>query len=339
MKQARSWLLLTAFATLGSVAYGKPAAADKKTATDTAAKADDATPKDPPKDAKGDDTTPKDAKDPKKDEPGGDFDVCQITPDLPGCKGGATAPISGPGAGPGAAGAARKDVEAEVYAVQQIYALRRGRFEINPYWSFSLNDQFVSHPAPGIAANYYITNVLAVGVNANIYAGLNGDSDFNFQNRRAARVAVPLNEYQWGANANFTYVPAYGKFAAGFGKFIFHYDAYVVGGVGVLSTRPIPVIDPDNRKFSFNPKLNFNLGLGLRIFFNRWLALNLEVRDYIFQEQLENMAVAASGVKDCKNCATDPKTWNGETSITNNIQAQLGLSVFVPFSWKYKLDK
>jgi len=66
--------------------------------------------------------------------------------------------------------------------------------------------------------------------------------------------AVPLTEYQWQAALNFTYVPMYGKFA-GFSDFIFHYDAYVVGGVGALSTRPIPTIDPDNRSFSFEPKL------------------------------------------------------------------------------------
>jgi hypothetical protein len=109
--------------------------------------------------------------------------------------------------------AASKNVNAEIYAVEQIYALRYHRFEVQPYFSFTLNDQFVSHNGPGLALNYYITNVLAVGVNGNLYAGLNGDSDFNFQNRRATRVAVPLNEYQWGANLNFTYVPMYGKFA------------------------------------------------------------------------------------------------------------------------------
>ena len=84
---------------------------------------------------------------------------------------------------------------------------------------------------------------------------------------------------------NFTYVPAYGKFA-GFGDFIFHYDAYVVGGVGALSARPIPVVDPDNRNFAFEPKLAFNAGIGLRLFFNRWFAAVLaEVRDYVIQRQ------------------------------------------------------
>ena len=48
--------------------------------------------------------------------------------------------------------AAKKTVNAEVYAVQQIYALRARRFEINPYWALTLNDQFVSHDGPGPGA-------------------------------------------------------------------------------------------------------------------------------------------------------------------------------------------
>ncbi len=229
--------------------------------------------------------------------------------------------------------AAQKQVNAEIYAVQQIYALRYHRLELQPYWSFSLNDQFVSHPGPGLALNYYITNVLAIGVNGNLYAGLNNDSDFNFQNRRATRVAVPLNEYQWNANVNFTYVPVYGKFA-GFGDFIFHYDAYVVGGAGVISTRPIAVIDPDNRKFDFEPKLAFNAGIGLRIFFNRWFAANLEIRDYIYNEKLENLSVGRTAAEQ-----QDKATWTKDNSLTNNVQAQLGISVFLPFSWEYRLPK
>jgi outer membrane beta-barrel protein len=233
--------------------------------------------------------------------------------------------------------AASKNVNAEIYAVEQIYALRYHRFEVQPYFSFTLNDQFVSHNGPGLALNYYITNVLAVGVNGNLYAGLNGDSDFNFQNRRATRVAVPLNEYQWGANLNFTYVPMYGKFA-GFNEFIFSYDAYIVGGVGALSTKPIAVIDPDNRNFSFKPKVDFNVGIGLRIFLNRWFAANLEVRDYIYNEQLENLSIGTQPIKKAGG-PDDPNTWFGENSLTNNVQAQIGISIFLPFGWEYRLPK
>jgi outer membrane beta-barrel protein len=226
-----------------------------------------------------------------------------------------------------------RDVKADVYAVQQIYALRRGRFEINPYWSQSFNDQFVSHPGPGLALNYYLTNVLAIGVNGTYYQPFNGDSDFNFENRRATRLAVPLNEYFGGYALNFTYVPIYGKFS-GFSQFIFHYDGYLVGGVGGLFTRPIAVIDPDNRKFDFEHRIAFNIGFGLRIFLNRWFSVIGELRDYIYIEQLENTQVAPTQAQQA-----DRNTWFGEKPLTNNVQAQVGISIFLPFSWEYRLPK
>lgn len=228
---------------------------------------------------------------------------------------------------------AAKPLKEQIYAVQQLFALRVRRFEVNPYWSVTLNDQFVSHPAPGLALNYYITNVLAIGANFNYYRPFNVDSEFNAQVRRAARVGVPLTEYDWGAALNFTYVPAYGKFA-GFGDFIFHYGAYVVGGVGAISTRPIPVIDPDNRNFDFEPKIAFNAGLGLRIFFNRWFAAILEVRDYVFNDKLENTETGVTLQEQ-----QDSGTWYGDSKLTNNVQAQLGVSIFLPFSFEYRLPK
>lgn len=225
---------------------------------------------------------------------------------------------------------AEKPLDETILAVQQRFIIKKGRFEVQPFWGFTLNDQFVSHNAPGLGINYYITEVLAVGVNGSYYDPFNVDSAFNAQVRRAARVGVPLTEYQWAAAANFTYVPANGKFA-GFSNFIFHYDMYVVGGVGAISTRPIAVIDPDNRAFEYEPKVSFNAGLGLKIFFNRWFAAVLEVRDYIFIDQLEALTIDAE--------PSDQSTWLGDTSLTNNVQAQVGLSVFIPFSFEYRLPK
>lgn len=228
---------------------------------------------------------------------------------------------------------AAKPLKEQIYAVQQIFALRVRRVELNPYWSFSLNDQFVSHPAPGLAVNYYITNVLAIGANFNYYRPFNVDSEFNAQHRRAARVGVPLTEYDWGAALNFTYVPAYGKFA-GFQDFIFHYDAYVVGGVGALSARPIAVIDPDFRNFEFEPKIAFNAGIGLRIFFNRWFAATAEVRDYVFNDKLESLNIPRD-----QAARADKSNWTDESRLTNNVQAQIGVSIMIPFSFDYRLPK
>ena len=226
--------------------------------------------------------------------------------------------------------AAKRDMHEQMYAVQQIYALRYHRFEIQPAWNFTFNDQFVSHPGPVLGLNFYVTNVLAIGVGGGYY--FNNDSKFNAQTRRAARVAVPLTEYQWQGALNFTYVPMYGKFA-GFSDFIFHYDAYIVGGVGAISTRPIAVVDPDNRAFKWGtPKVDFNIGIGLRVFLNRWFAADLEIRDYIFIDKLENTNIVVGR-------EADSATWYDQNKLTNAVQAQVGVSIFLPFSWEYRLPK
>jgi outer membrane beta-barrel protein len=193
--------------------------------------------------------------------------------------------------------------------------------------------------------NYYITQVLAVGINGNWYQGLNADSDFNFQNRRAARIAVPLNDYQLSGDLNFTYVPMYGKFA-GFGDFIFNYDAFLEGGVGVIRTEPIAVIDPDNRKFTWNTLVNFDVGIGLRIFFTRWLAAVLEVRDIMFFDKIEALTVAGGstsngpGTPGYASSPLNPATWyDPNTHFTNDVQLQVGISLFLPTSFEYRLPK
>jgi outer membrane beta-barrel protein len=235
--------------------------------------------------------------------------------------------------------AAARDMHEQMYAVQQIYALRYHRFEVNPYFGLTFNDQFVSHNGPGLALNFYITNVLAVGVNGNFYQGLNSPSAFNLQTSRAARIGEPINEYQWNANANVTYVPAYGKFA-GFGDFIFHYDVFLLAGAGAISTRPLAVIDPDNRTFTFKPKPDIHVGGGLRIFFNRWLAAILELSDYVYPEQLENPLIAPGTDAAGKPNAQNSSTWLASGSYwTNNVQAQIGLSIFLPFTWEYRWPK
>jgi outer membrane beta-barrel protein len=227
---------------------------------------------------------------------------------------------------------AARNIKESIYAVQQLYVMRARRVELNPWWNAaSLNDQFVNHGGPGIALTYYITNVLGIGANFRYYEPFNTEKPFNGQVRRAARVAVPLNEYQWGASLDFNYVFAYGKFA-GFGDFIFEYDAYVLGGVGALSTRPIAVVDPDNRNFEYKPKLAFDAGIGIRIFFTRWFALNVAVKDYMYSEELENLSI------DEVN-PSDQSTWLGDKSFTQNVEFQTGLSIFVPFSFDYRLPK
>jgi len=44
-----------------------------------------------------------------------------------------------------------RTIKAESWSQRSL--IRRGRLEINPYWAFSLTDQFVDRPRPGHAVN------------------------------------------------------------------------------------------------------------------------------------------------------------------------------------------
>jgi outer membrane beta-barrel protein len=228
---------------------------------------------------------------------------------------------------------AKKPLNEQIFAVQQLYTLRVRRFELTPYWGFTFNDQFVNHPGPGLAINYYLWNSLAIGVNGNYYGLLNMDQAFNANVRRAARIGVPLTEYNWSAALNITYVPIIGKFN-GFGDFIFQYDAYVVAGGGFISTRPIPVFDPIYRNFNYKEKFAGNAGIGLRVFFYRWLAAVMELRDYVYMEELESLRrLGTESERQTKS------TWYGAKKLTNAVQAQIGVSFFLPTSFEYRLPK
>ncbi len=231
-------------------------------------------------------------------------------------------------------GPKRTETVEEIYAVQQIYALRINRLELAPSFAFTLNDPYVRRTGLGVALNYWWTNVLALGANFLWYEGLESESDVNFFVRRSTRLAVPLTQWQLGAWLNFTYVPLYGKFAA-FRRLIFQWDAYVVGGVGLMRTRPIPVIDPAIREFDYELRVAFNIGLGIRVFITRYLAAFIEFRDYLHLERFENIEVALGDEQ-----REDSSTWFADSpTLRNNATVQVGLTIFFPFRFEYRLPK
>jgi len=250
--------------------------------------------------------------------------------------------------------ATRHPLTENIAAVQQIYALRNRRLEIQPTVAVSLNDPYVSHTGVGIGLNFWVTNVLAIGANFLWFQGLNGRSDLDFNVARGTRyndamrgaggLVVPINEYQMAAALNFSYVPVYGKFLM-FNRFIFHWDIYLMAGVGFMRTRPIPVIDPEVRTFGYDWRIMFNAGVGVRVFINRWLGIVGEIRNYVYLEQLEALDIQPNDVPVGRGqtpvpmSRQDPSFWNGPTSLTDNVMVQVGLTVFLPFGVTYRLLK
>mgnify|MGYP001828838664 CR=1 FL=1 len=238
--------------------------------------------------------------------------------------------------GPVEPGPQREEIAEEIYAVQQIYALRLKRLELAPSVAFTLNDPYLKRYGLGFAMNYWFTNVLAIGVNFIWYDWgtnpLERGTDLVNRIQNQFRLGVPINDWQFGLWANFTYVPFYGKFKVR--KKIFQWDSYLIGGVGLMRTQPIPVIDPQNRSFDWQTNVAFNVGAGLRIFLTRYLTFFTEFRAYMWPVQFEIEQVAPGpGI-------TDPSTWllSGSTFVANT-SIQLGFTLFLPIKFEYRLPK
>lgn len=254
--------------------------------------------------------------------------------------------------------AQRHPLREEIYAVQQIYALRNHRVELSPTANFSLNDPFVQHTGFGLTANYWITNVLSVGVTGVFFQGLNVPSDVNRFVGRSTGLVVPINEYQMAAALNFSYVPLYGKFSM-FNRFIFHWDLYLTAGVGIMRTRPIAAIDPEVRSFEWGTRIMFDAGLGVRVFVTRSVGITLELRNFVYPELLEStrtnrdytdsngqrvrgldeIGPAPDFSTTCANCRRNQANWTSANELTDNVMLSIGLTVFLPFGVTYRLPK
>ncbi|HET6414703.1 MAG TPA: outer membrane beta-barrel domain-containing protein [Polyangiales bacterium] len=230
----------------------------------------------------------------------------------------------------------REEIAEEIYAVQQIYALRLKRLELAPSVAFTLNDPYIKRYGLGFAMNYWFTNVLAIGINFNWYDWggnpLERGTNLEFRVRNQFYLAAPINDWQFGLWANFTYVPFYGKFKVR--KKIFQWDSYLIGGVGIMRTQPIPVFDPEIRNFDWQTNVAFNVGAGLRIFLTRYLTFFTEFRAYMWPDQFENEQPVPPSDRD------DQSMWlqSGSTFVANT-SIQIGFTLFLPVKFEYRLPK
>jgi len=229
----------------------------------------------------------------------------------------------------------REEIAEEIYAVQQIYALRLKRLELAPSAAFTLNDPYLKRYGLGFAMNYWFTNVLALGVNFIWYDWgtnpLNRGTDIVPRIQDQFRLGVPINDWQFGLWVNFTYVPFYGKFKVR--KKIFQWDSYLIGGVGLMRTQPIPVFDPEVRSFNWQTNVAFNVGAGLRIFLTRYLTFFTEFRAYMWPDKFENERVDPGNRNDSSTWLQSGSTFVANTSI------QIGFTLFLPIKFEYRLPK
>jgi outer membrane beta-barrel protein len=203
--------------------------------------------------------------------------------------------------------------------------LKVRRTELFPFVGTTMNDNMIRHYAAGGELAYYLTDVLAVGVEGQYFAHT-FQEPYDLVARQARRLPT-LNEYKWSAALDFHYVPIYGKFAI-LDHQLVTWESFFTAGIGAGESAVIPR-DKSFPGFS-NLLIMPNVGASMRFFITKWITVNLGIRDYIFYDHFEprnrsdTMFATSADAKD-----------HAEGSLINNLMFQIGVSFWVPTSFEY----
>jgi outer membrane beta-barrel protein len=225
----------------------------------------------------------------------------------------------------------------DIVVVKHKPFLKMNRFELAPALARTINDNMIKHTALHAMANYYLTDVLAIGAEVLCIdicsGGLDQNpigADFGETYRLVAsqdRRLPTLNKYNFGAALNFHYSPIYAKFAV-FNKKIVHLEGFFTAGVGFTQTEVIPR-NPADQAWKNDFLITPNVGFTMRVFLYDWITLSLGVRDYIFIDKYEN---AGRPVNQPASEAMDDAT----TKLINHIMFNVGVSFWLPTSFEYR---
>ena len=206
--------------------------------------------------------------------------------------------------------------------IRHLMLLRSGRFEIAPGAQFGINEPFQQTIGFGAQISYYFTNYLGLG--ASFYYNplhLNYDEldavsadDYEGDVRSTLAVAQPTMNFDVGLY----YAPLMGKFSL-FG-WILNYDLHLYGAFGAIimdtecGAGKSICSDSVNNALE-GAKFAGVIGIGVRLFFNNFVALNLDVKNYL------------TSYSDFSRSPTDDNS-RFHDWVTGNI----GISFFFPVS-------
>ena len=228
---------------------------------------------------------------------------------------------------PSTAAASKADAfEGKIQPVSGQLYRKAGRFELTAGGAMSLNDAFFKKYMGDLKLGYHLFEWLSVSVHGAFGAAVPTDSTTVCPTGEACRDATDAELLQVPGRmggllgAEVAWSPIYGKLNA-FSEKVGHIDLSVMAGVDyilhdeVLSTLDAARYEAAGDEPAQLRTLGFHVGVGMRLFLAEFLALRLELKDYVY------------GV-------TVPNGEDGTASkdIQNQLMTEIGVSVFFPFS-------
>lgn len=203
-----------------------------------------------------------------------------------------------------AIGEAEREVTQEdrVKSVQRKVYLKKGRFELAPFVTTSINDPFYAKYGASLRLGYYLADTVALAARGSLLATA-GNDDVRTA-KRAFDARIFASRPRWSAMGDVEWSPLYGKSA--FMNSILHFDAYLLGGLGVVNTETSQNVAG---REGLRPALD--LGAGVRFVAKDFLAVNVAIINTSYADQ---------------------PLGTTKSSTQNLMTLNAGISLFFPFS-------
>ena len=188
-----------------------------------------------------------------------------------------------------------EDVKADLFAKRRQRTSRdrlfqqTNRHELSLMGGYYVSDVFDGTYVYGMSYGYHMTEDLAVEATA---ARSQLVSSGGPELERTFAVLQGRTQEAWLFNADLVWAPAHAKIRLG--GSITHFDLYFMAGAGVVDS-------------AISRDIAGNGGLGLKFFLARAWAFRVDVRDYIFRQQLL-----------------------AETLLVNDLTVTAGFSIYLP---------
>jgi outer membrane beta-barrel protein len=161
-----------------------------------------------------------------------------------------------------------------------------GRHQLSLVFSTPMVTKFVESTGAYLAYDLNFSDVIGVEIGGGFFKS--GESSIMKEVRDNFPGQEPplsdLYQMQWVAQVDFVLVPIYGKisFASEVDP---SFDLFILAGGGVAGVRRLFLDSSGAENFDSKIAPAFNAGFGFRFYFNRLLALRLEIRDFVYPEQ------------------------------------------------------
>jgi outer membrane beta-barrel protein len=203
---------------------------------------------------------------------------------------------------------ARQDFDDTIHVLQRKPVLQKGRFDLVPRFGVSVNDSLYRHYKAGINGNYHFSESVYVGGLFEWYNfgnTLGGPTDAYEETQNETEAAADAAVVNWLGGMELGYMPVIGKFAFA-DSFIVYYDFGVTAGGAFINAESVKMSNAQG-------KFGGTVSAVSRVFFNDWLALNLEVRDVIYSADLRG----------------------AQGALTNIVTVAAGVSLYLPAGFEY----